>query len=321
MICDIIIPTHQNAHVLSETITALGQQTIPIAWQIRVLISDDGSIDHTVTVARETPLPSAWEKIIIQAPHTGPGGARNRALERTAGEIIFFLGADILLRPGTLQEHLIFHEQHSAPAAAALGLVRWDPRLLPTPLMEWMTHGGPQNDFDSLLGVAAADPVRFFYGSHLSVKSQFLRRTRFPENFGHYGWEDLSLGRELKKQGLVLHVLHQAVSLHRHAYSPADIARRQFAVGLNIPRFQAEHPSALIAPRRSLANHLRRWLFIASGGQIILYWCIVFLGRSLSLPRAFLVFTANEFWKGVWRSQGGFLAYLSKEATLSQDIS
>lgn len=320
MTCDIIIPTHQNARVLSETLAALFQQKIPPAWRVRVLISDDGSTDGTVALARETPLPPAWEKIIIQGPHTGPGGARNRALEQTAGEIIFFLGADILLRPQVLVQHLIFHKQHPSLPDAALGLVRWDPRLLPTPLMEWMEHGGPQNDFDSLLGAAAADPARYFYGSHLSVKSQFLRRTRFPENFGHYGWEDLSLGRELKKQGLVLHVLHQAVSLHRHSYSPADIAHRQFAVGLNILRFQAKHPGASIAPRRSLGSHVRRWLFIASGGQIILYWCIVFLGRSLSLPKAFLVFTANEFWKGVWRSQGGFLAYLSKETNLSQDI-
>ena len=79
---------------------------------------------------------------VITGSHTGAAGARNRALAHAHGDIVLFLGADISLRPQALAEHLRFHEAHPAVHAGALGFVLWDPRLRPTPLMEWMTHGG-----------------------------------------------------------------------------------------------------------------------------------------------------------------------------------
>src|SRR5688572_10175381 len=136
MKCDVIIPTYQAATVLPETVKALATQTIPPGWQVWLIVSDDGSTDSTVKVASELPLPAPWEKIVKEGPHTGPAAARNRGLEVAQGDVILFLGADIILQPGSLAAHLQFHEHHPA-SHAALGAVRWDPRLFPTPFMEW----------------------------------------------------------------------------------------------------------------------------------------------------------------------------------------
>lgn len=312
MKCDIIIPTYQNAHVLPKTLDALADQVVPAGWQIQTIMSDDGSTDNTLELAESFRLPSGWQKKVITGPHTGSAGARNRALDQATANIVFFLGADILLRPGALTEHLKFHEQYSDTQDAALGMVRWDPRLKPSPLMEWMEHGGPQNDFDTLLGSIQADPRSFWYGSHLSLKQERVHKLRFSNNFSSYGWEDLSMGHHLAKDGLRLHALHHAIGLHHHWYSVGAIAQRQTLVGLNITRFQAQFPNINILPKRSLLNHVRRGLFVLLGGQSLLTWWVKVWGKTNSLPRAFLLFTATEFWRGVWRSKGGFFAYVSE---------
>lgn len=310
MTCDIIIPTYNNAPVVAETLAALARQRLPSSARLRLIVSDDGSSDATPEIAKRFPLPASWKKIILRAAHAGAGAARNRALERATADLVVFLGADILLQPTALAHHVLFHQTYPALLVAALGMVKFDPRLPPSPLMQWMEHGGQQNDFDSLLGQTEADPRTHWYGSHLSLKGLLARKLRFPEYLTSYGWEDLSLGRQAFARGVRLFVIHQAIGHHHHLYRATDIAARQRAAGLNMSRFQAAHSDTPLAPKRSLANHLRRWLFIHVGGQTVIALLITFLGQKVSLPRAFLVFTANEFWKGVWRSEGGFLAYL-----------
>lgn len=307
MTCDVIMPVFNNANVLSKTLAALFSQNIPNSWQCRLIISDDGSADDTVVIVQKIEAPANWQKKVITGKHAGPGAARNRGLEIADSDIVFFLGADILLRPGALAHHLTFHEQHPEVSAAALGMVKWDPRLLPTPLMEWMVHGGQQNDFDSLLGKTTADPAHFLYASHVTLKRSLIQNLRFPEHAG-YGWEDLMLGDALARRGLKLYVLHQAIGLHHHFYSVEQVAGRQRFVGRNL-----SHQSI---PHRSLFNHLRRALFIVLGGQIIL-GLILKKFSFRSLPRLFLLFTSTEFWRGMWKSHSGLLPLFRENSRFS----
>ncbi|MEK7557057.1 MAG: glycosyltransferase family A protein [Patescibacteria group bacterium] len=313
MKCDVIIPAYNRASTLRETLVALSRSHLPRpSWTLRILVSDDGSTDDIETAIQALSLPRPWSLTIISGEHAGPAASRNRALAQARADVIFFLGADILLQPEALAHHLTFHEQHQGAHEAALGMVKWDPRLPPTPLMEWMMHGGQQNDFDSLLGETQADPAHFFYASHLSLKRHILSRARFPEELDSYGWEDLSLGRTLGGQGITLHILHAAVGLHRHFYSLSAIAERQQAVGLSLKSYQAVHPDVSLPRPSSQAAYFFRALFILLGGQAALR---VFLAlfQKVSFPWLFLVFTSNAFWQGVWRSHGGLLAFLRRK--------
>jgi len=315
MTCDIIIPTYNSAATITSTLDALTSQFLLLNWQCHVVVSDDGSNDNTVDLLKKRVLTHPWQLTILSHSHAGAGQARQRALAASRAEVIFLLGADILLRPGVLQKHLLFHERHPALTAAALGMVRWDPRLPPSPLMEWMVHGGQQNDFDSLVGHSLADPAHAFYGSHVSLKGELLRSLTFSPATSGYGWEDFDLGRRLQKRGLKLHVLSTAVGLHHHAYAVAAIKKRQQAVGYNLKEYAQMYPDVTHPLRRSPANHLRRILWVVLGGQLLLEFWLKLTERTLSFPRLFLVFTATEFWKGVWRREGGFLAFLRQNRT------
>lgn len=312
MTCDIIIPTYNNRPVLPVTLAALFAQDVSRDWSVHVIVSDDGSTDDTLASLP----PSPWRLTVMTGPHTGPGGARNRALARSKADIIFFLGADILLRPGSLRAHLKFHSTNPAATDAALGMVRWDPRLRPSPFMEWMTHGGQQNAFDDLLGRLTADPRHYFYGSHLSLKRAVLPHPAFTESLVG-GWEDLELGQHLADHSLTLRVLHHAIGLHRHPYSLAAIVRRQRLAGASLLRYQSLHPTQALIPQRSRPKHFGRWLFTAFGGQALLSFFLSKLAQRHSFPRAFTVFTSNELWKGLWASPSSFLAFLRQLRTFS----
>lgn len=286
--CDLIIPVFNNSRVLPIVLAALGEQMVPAGWTMRVLISDDGSSDATIVIARQWIGKISWPIVIIPGPHTGPAGARNRALDQTQADIIFFLGADIVLRPGAIATHLFFHEHHPAVTDAALGVLKWDPRLAPTPIMEWMIHGGPQNDYDALLGrnIVAG---KYFYASHVSVKLSLIGRQRFSLAYQHYGWEDQDFGRRLGTRGLQLHLLPQALGLHRHFYAVADIIRRQYAVGCGRRTLDPAYQKF----------HWQYWLFAKIGGGLFLHVVLYLTASQISTPWLFSIFTGSYYWQGV----------------------
>lgn len=295
---EVIIPTYNNQSVLPLTLSALFAQILPAGTSARLILCDDGSTDRTPSL--KINLPPAWELTRLPGAHRGAATARNRGLRHTAADLILFLGADILLQPGSLAAHLDFHRRHPAPPAAALGAITWDPRLLPNPLMEWLLHGGPQNNFDALLNEAPADPRHFFYGAHLSLKRAFLFGHYFDESFGPYGWEDLELGRRLAPLGLVIYPLFTARGVHRHLYHVVDVARRQRLAGQALVRYQTKYPSQKLLPSRRGLKHLFWAVFIVSAGPIVVRQLVrLCLRLNLSFPRLFQLFATLELWSGI----------------------
>lgn len=293
--CDIIIPAYQNGAVLHQAISSLFSQTVPQEWQLRLIITDDGSTDHTINTAGQLQSPDGWSNtVVVVGPHTGVAGARNRGLEQSKADIVLFLGADIILRPGALAAHLDFHRQYNKKENAALGAVKWDPRLHPSPLMEWMMHGGTQNDFDAILGQPLINPGHYFYGSFISLKRSMLGTNPFPAQYQAYGWEDLDLGRRLAVRGLKLHFLPNAVGLHHHSYSAENIYRRQYSIGQNLVIYQQRHPKASLLPRSTLLNRVKHRMLTISGVIALLCFIMRKTHAKWSTPRLFeLILTAK----------------------------
>ncbi|MDA1168777.1 MAG: glycosyltransferase [bacterium] len=287
--CDIIIPTKDGKQKLQAVISALLEQVIPEGWKMRLIVSDDGSKEPIVSIATEYEWASPWvSPLVIRSPHKGRSHARNIAINSAAADIFLLLADDIVLRPNALQLHLLFHEEHPEASAAALGCVVWDPTIHPTPLMDWMMHGGQQNDYDAILGVSTCSAEHYFYGSFISMKTNFLGKTRFSESFSEYGWEDLELGSRLHKQGLVLHVLHSALALHRHRYSSQEILRRQRIVG-----------SAKYLVNTNTVRRIVHGMYGAVGARKIARYVMKTWGDTANMPRFFALVSAGEFWYGV----------------------
>lgn len=302
--CDVIIPVYNSAASLPLALEALSTQAIPPDWHIQLLICDDGSSDNTYEKLHITnyTLPITY----LPGKHAGVAAARNRGIAASTADLLLFLGADILLRPRALMAHLLFHERCPDAKAAALGFVRWDPRLAPTPLMEWMTHGGLQNNFDDLLGRATADTEEFFYGSHLSLKRSVLATTTFSEDYRTYGFEDRDLGRRLVSSNVTLHVLHQAVGLHRHLYSADAFFKRQIAVGASqqifCRRFHLPDPRST----QTWRHWLQQALYRVGPGQI-LRGVVRYVASRYATPRLFAHAVNYEYRRGLYAKDEGVL--------------
>ncbi len=300
---DILIPVYSRVPVLKQALEALWQQAIPSGWEVGTIISDDGSPGRLSEVVSATSPPSAWRDVrILRQSHQGIAAARNRALQASQADIIVWLGADIILRPLALAKHLYFHQEHPEANAGAVGYVVWDPLLRPTAFMQWMIHGGPQNNFDGVLGEKTADPRHYFYGSHISLKRSFVSTATFRSGYEPYGWEDLDMGHQLHARGLQLHVLHRAVGLHHHRYPAKAIYRRQQATGATVSLFIDTNK---ISESQELTSVRRAKVFFYrfTGLRALFFMIISTYGEKHSLPRLYHWATAGEFWYGVIKGQ------------------
>jgi glycosyltransferase involved in cell wall biosynthesis len=103
----IIIPTYNRAHLISETIRSVLNQTFD-NWEI--LIIDDGSEDQT------DELIDAFQDRRIKylcIQHTGNfGRVRNEGLKLASGIYIAFLDSDDIWEPHKLEKQIALLEQH-----------------------------------------------------------------------------------------------------------------------------------------------------------------------------------------------------------------
>src|SRR3954462_13809249 len=85
---EIVVPTHNEAHVLEASITRLHNfldERFPLPW--RITIADNGSIDGTSVVARRLArtLPGVG---VLVLPDAGRGGALRAAWMRSRAGIV-----------------------------------------------------------------------------------------------------------------------------------------------------------------------------------------------------------------------------------------
>ena len=102
----VIIPVHNRADLIRETLQSVAAQTYR---DFEVLVVDDGSTDRTPQILAEF-LPHI--RIITQA-HAGQGGAtaRNAGIRAATGEFIAFLDSDDLWFPQKLERQVALFQR------------------------------------------------------------------------------------------------------------------------------------------------------------------------------------------------------------------
>jgi glycosyltransferase involved in cell wall biosynthesis len=92
---DIVVPTHNEAHVLETSITRLHvflTERFPLPW--RITIADNGSTDGTSVVARRLARTFPGVSVIV-VPTAGRGGALRAAWMRSRAEIVAYTDVDL----------------------------------------------------------------------------------------------------------------------------------------------------------------------------------------------------------------------------------
>lgn len=90
----IITASYNKEKYISETITSVLNQTCP---KFELIIIDDASTDHTVSVVKEFKKRDERVKLIVNKSNHGANFCRNQGIKEAQGRYIIFLDADDLL--------------------------------------------------------------------------------------------------------------------------------------------------------------------------------------------------------------------------------
>lgn len=294
----VVIPTYNRCEVLVDCLCALANQTIAMP-KFEVIVIDDGSSDQTPLLIEKAQTSYPFDFTFLRQKNSGPATARNAGVQQARGEIILFLGDDIIAEPDLLYQHEKWHLIHKAPHDAVLGFVTWDPLNPITPFMQWLENGGPQFNYSGIKGTRAN--YGFFYTCNLSIKKQFLiTNGLFDPDFKHAAYEDTELAYRLEKKGMVLHYHAKAQAWHRHPTTLASSRKRMRIIGQSAALVEQKHPELRFIEEFEKA--------VANGPHRSAFWNFLH-NRIASWPLP--VYLSQRI---AWRAHEYYRSILSQEA-------
>lgn len=266
----IIIPTFNRVDSLVRSIGNICDQDFPID-EYEIIIIDDGSTDDTREKIKS--LQKENNKYSIQyfnQENKGPATARNLGIKNAKGNIILFIGDDIIPAPHFIKEHSSWHKKYPQENIAILGYTTWSQELKITPFMDWLENGGKQFSYHQLAPNKFTD-YRHFYTSNISLKKAIFQKEKFNENFPYAAYEDIELGYRLQKKiGLKIYYHPEAKAFHLHKITLKSYAHRNFKAGVARTIFNklqpeiAKHPVESIKTR-FVYNKLTIWFWMLVG--------------------------------------------------------
>lgn len=107
----VIIPAYNCVAYLEQSVQSALEQTTS---DLEILILDDASTDHTLSLARALAKKDSRIQIVINDTNLGVAATRNRGIEAAKGEYVAFLDADDLWLPDKLERQYQAIEESGA---------------------------------------------------------------------------------------------------------------------------------------------------------------------------------------------------------------
>ncbi len=240
----VVMPTYNRLEILRRALDLLAREGEAFGAPHEVLIVDDGSSDGTAAWLAGDDVPRAANARlrVIRQPNAGPARARNRGVEEATGELVLFLGDDILVTPGLLALHAEAHRSRRGTGEVAiLGKTLWAPEMRPTAFLRFLMEGD-QFGFKHIEDNEDV-PYNFFYTANVSLRRQaMLDAGLFDESFPHAAWEDVELCYRMTRDGMRLVYEPRALAHHLHPTSLSSFCRRRELVGVDAVLLYEKHP-------------------------------------------------------------------------------
>jgi glycosyltransferase involved in cell wall biosynthesis len=242
----IIIPTYKRPDHIKTCLEAIATQES--LADTEVIVVDDGGDAETAGYIQSHQSAFPFSLQYFAQEKKGRSAARNLGISKALGEIIIFIGDDIVVTPGWLATHKNFHTAHPEKNTAAVGYMTWYPKLNISRYMMWLENGGPLLKFKGLHDNCQTDAYHFYTGN-ISLKKEILSSDSFDEKLDIYGWEDVELGaRLMRKHGLRLYFLKNALAYHNHLYLEENLENYAHQMGFSAASLQNLIPDIKITP-------------------------------------------------------------------------
>lgn len=255
----VIIAAYNVAPYIERAVrSALAQADV----SIEVIVVDDGSTDNTVEVVER--IAAAEVRTLRLGANSGPGAARNAAIEAARGDWIAVLDGDDAFLPGRLARCLRSARSANAQVLVDDLLVVDEDGTNPRPMFDWQNRAS----LDALTPETfITGNSNFLSGHSLGYVKPLVERRFIVERGVRYPTE-LSIGEdylfllELLVRGATCHVdptpgyaYTARVGSTSHRLTRADVARIQHGDAEFMKRHRLD-PAAMAAQHRREANLL-----------------------------------------------------------------
>src|SRR5271154_627727 len=132
----IAIPTHNRAALVRDTLASVTALAIPAGVAADCLVVDNASTDDTARVIEDFARDSTLKMRLVSEPRLGSSFARNRAVDESASDYIFFIDDDAIAERDWATELLDDMRRRDLDAACGMVLPRWA-----SPPPKWLRPG------------------------------------------------------------------------------------------------------------------------------------------------------------------------------------
>jgi glucosyl-dolichyl phosphate glucuronosyltransferase len=238
----IAIPTHNRAALVCDTLASVSALAIPDCVEADCLVIDNASPDDTARVVDDFAPGSAIPMRRVFEPRPGSSFARNRAVDETAADYIFFIDDDAVADRDWAAELLDEMRRRDLDAACGMVIPRWS-----SPPPKWL---GPSlwvklavHDRRAIESAPAASAERLdnYFSANVGFRrSAFARFGKFREDLGVVGGnpisgEDTELFARILAGGGAMGFAPRAIVHHLippERMTLAYLRRKSFAFGM-----------------------------------------------------------------------------------------
>ena len=260
----VVVAFFNNEDDLGDCLDSIAAQSFA---DLEVIMVDDGSTDHSAQIARAKAAADP-RFTLLQPAHGGPGGARNRGVERASGEFLAFVDGDDVL-PANAYELLLHALEQSGSDFVSGAVFRVGPKGINPSALHSLALKGRQT------GTHITRTPRLLYD--VSVWNKLFRRSFWDAHQLSYPegvvWEDIRLMTKAHVLARAVDVIPDIVyywreraqgrlSITQSRTSIANLRDRMTALA-DIDEFIAAHSTAGLLrahQRKALKNDL--WLYV-----------------------------------------------------------
>jgi len=229
VVISVVIPTFNRSAALRDCLLALAREPAEVPFE--VILVDDGSTDDTAEVVEGLRSSITAPLRLLRQANQGPAVARNRGVDEARGELIVFLGDDIIVEPGYLDRIRAAYLRHEGELHGIVGNTRYEADSVATPFGSWFEeHAKLQFDYPDVSTEVEVDYRRFYTSNLLVPRSVMVASGGFDPRFRHAAYEDTELGYRLEARGFRLYYAPDVRALHRHPVTLRQTVSRMSAV-------------------------------------------------------------------------------------------
>ena len=190
----IIVPVFNGGHSFRACVSSLLELDYPDE-KLQIILINDGSTDDTARWLKEKKLPPNY-KIITHSKNKGRAAARNSGIKIVEGEIIIFLDADMVVKPGFVNQHVSAISKRGVVAIS--GNVIANPDVPKSGLHDYLY--GYSKRGAKQFGENNSIPFNYLITNNMSVKHGVVKECGlFDEGYIGYGGEDTDYSIRLWK--------------------------------------------------------------------------------------------------------------------------